>query len=146
MYLSMYPSTPVVSWSSTCSYSLSPSQSFCLFHASPSAVFFKWPLTCPLVLLLNVCLHVTPCRLRTAQHRLARTPFAMSTSSNYQFTDEQIKNMQALFTHFRILVIGRANAGKTTILQRICNATGEPVIFTPNGDMVNYMVNFHPRY
>ncbi|KAG6914223.1 hypothetical protein DXG01_001677, partial [Tephrocybe rancida] len=27
------------------------------------------------------------------------------------------------YTHFRILVIGRANAGKTTLLKRVCNTT-----------------------
>ena len=27
---------------------------------------------------------------------------------------------------FRVLIIGRANAGKTTILQRVCNTTESP--------------------
>jgi len=31
--------------------------------------------------------------------------------------------------HFRILVIGRSNAGKTTLLQRVCNTTELPDIF-----------------
>ncbi|KAG6877284.1 hypothetical protein C0993_008878 [Termitomyces sp. T159_Od127] len=30
------------------------------------------------------------------------------------------------YTHFRILIIGRANAGKTTILKRVCNTTEDP--------------------
>ncbi|KAG6899909.1 hypothetical protein C0993_005488 [Termitomyces sp. T159_Od127] len=30
------------------------------------------------------------------------------------------------YTRFRILVIGRANAGKTTILKRVCNTTEDP--------------------
>ncbi|KAI9433701.1 hypothetical protein H4582DRAFT_2185552, partial [Lactarius indigo] len=30
---------------------------------------------------------------------------------------------------FRILVIGRANAGKTTLLKRVCNTTEEPCIY-----------------
>jgi GTPase SAR1 family protein len=30
---------------------------------------------------------------------------------------------------FRILIIGRANAGKTTILQKVCNTTEEPEIY-----------------
>ncbi|KAH9014050.1 hypothetical protein EDB85DRAFT_2296057 [Lactarius pseudohatsudake] len=30
---------------------------------------------------------------------------------------------------FRVLIIGRANAGKTTILQRICDTTESPVIY-----------------
>ena len=35
--------------------------------------------------------------------------------------------LRAKYTHFRILVIGRANAGKTTLLQRVCNTTEDPV-------------------
>ncbi|KAI6151540.1 GTP-binding protein, partial [Pisolithus tinctorius] len=34
---------------------------------------------------------------------------------------------------FRILVMGRANAGKTTILQRVCNTTDQPEIFNGEG-------------
>ena len=29
---------------------------------------------------------------------------------------------------FRVLIIGRANAGKTSILQRICGTTESPII------------------
>ncbi|KAJ7872255.1 hypothetical protein B0H13DRAFT_1633946 [Mycena leptocephala] len=38
--------------------------------------------------------------------------------------------------HFRILVIGRANAGKTTILKKVCNSIEDPVIFSPSGGKV----------
>ena len=34
---------------------------------------------------------------------------------------------------FRVLIIGRANAGKTTILQRVCETTESPVIYRANG-------------
>ncbi|KAG2340131.1 hypothetical protein BDR05DRAFT_967128 [Suillus weaverae] len=37
---------------------------------------------------------------------------------------------------FRILVIGRANAGKTTILQRVCNTQENPIIYNSAGKMV----------
>jgi hypothetical protein len=30
---------------------------------------------------------------------------------------------------FRVLIIGRANAGKTSILQRVCDTTDSPVIY-----------------
>ena len=30
---------------------------------------------------------------------------------------------------FRVLIIGRANAGKTTILQRVCDTTESPEIY-----------------
>jgi hypothetical protein len=42
--------------------------------------------------------------------------------------------------YFRILVIGRANAGKTTILEKVCGvAQGtKPVIYDQNGDKLNF--------
>ena len=30
---------------------------------------------------------------------------------------------------FRVLIIGRANAGKTSILQRVCDTTDSPVVW-----------------
>jgi GTPase SAR1 family protein len=43
--------------------------------------------------------------------------------------------------HFRILIIGRANAGKTTILEKVCGvAQGtKPIIYNQNGDRLNIM-------
>ena len=38
---------------------------------------------------------------------------------------------------FRILVVGRANAGKTTLLQRVCNTTENPEVFDGAGGKVN---------
>ncbi|KAG6860185.1 hypothetical protein C0991_012195, partial [Blastosporella zonata] len=37
-------------------------------------------------------------------------------------------------TRFRILVIGRANAGKTTLLKRVCNTTDDPCIYDDKGE------------
>jgi len=34
---------------------------------------------------------------------------------------------------FRVLIIGRANAGKTSILQRVCDTTESPVIYRKSG-------------
>ncbi|KAH9178942.1 hypothetical protein EDB89DRAFT_1842968 [Lactarius sanguifluus] len=36
---------------------------------------------------------------------------------------------------FRVLIIGRANAGKTTILQRVCDTTGSPIIYRGNEEV-----------
>ena len=33
---------------------------------------------------------------------------------------------------FRVLIIGRANAGKTSILQRICETTNSPIVYREN--------------
>ena len=40
--------------------------------------------------------------------------------------------------HFRILVLGRSNAGKTTLLQRVCNTTELPEIFNGKGEKVKF--------
>ena len=40
------------------------------------------------------------------------------------------------FPQFRILVVGRANAGKTTLLQRVCNTTESPIVRDRNGNEV----------
>jgi len=42
--------------------------------------------------------------------------------------------------HFRILVLGRSNAGKTTLLQRVCNTTELPEIFNSKGEKVKYPI------
>ena len=36
---------------------------------------------------------------------------------------------------FRVLIIGRANSGKTSILQRVCDTTGSPVIYRGNKEV-----------
>ncbi|KAI0246322.1 hypothetical protein BJV78DRAFT_1277241 [Lactifluus subvellereus] len=36
--------------------------------------------------------------------------------------------------HFRTLIIGRANAGKTTLLKKVCNSIDGPEIFSPSGE------------
>ncbi|OAX33661.1 hypothetical protein K503DRAFT_748480 [Rhizopogon vinicolor AM-OR11-026] len=41
---------------------------------------------------------------------------------------------------FRILVVGRANAGKTTLLQRVCNTTEKPEIFDSLGNKIDAAV------
>ena len=38
--------------------------------------------------------------------------------------------------HFRILVIGRANSRKTTLLKKVCNSVEDPEIFDPSGKKV----------
>ena len=43
--------------------------------------------------------------------------------------DRDPYDLRVKYTHFRILVIGRANAGKTTLLQRVCNTTEDPCIY-----------------
>ena len=46
------------------------------------------------------------------------------------------ENIREKFGRFRILVVGRANAGKTTLLRGICNSTENPEIYDGAGNKV----------
>ena len=54
--------------------------------------------------------------------------------------ETQVKMLREhyLCPHFRILVIGRANAGKTTILEKVCGVVKgtNPIIYDKNGKFV----------
>jgi len=47
---------------------------------------------------------------------------------------------QRLDVKFRVLIIGRANAGKTTILQRVCDTTESPKIYRLDPQGTRYQV------
>jgi GTPase SAR1 family protein len=49
------------------------------------------------------------------------------SSNSPPIDPKEAAKLRAKYTHFRILVIGRANAGKTTLLQRVCNTKEDPV-------------------
>ena len=48
-----------------------------------------------------------------------------------RMTTQQARRRIAEF-QFRILIVGRANAGKTSILQRLCDTTESPFIYRGN--------------
>ncbi|KAG2126203.1 hypothetical protein DEU56DRAFT_872939 [Suillus clintonianus] len=47
--------------------------------------------------------------------------------------DPQASKIREQLSRFRILIIGRANAGKTTILQRVCDTRKKPEIYNSAG-------------
>ena len=57
-------------------------------------------------------------------------------------SDSDPYDLRAKYTRFRILVIGRANAGKTTLLQRVCNTDEDPCIYDKNN---KNLVSVHRR-
>ncbi|KAI5988306.1 hypothetical protein F5J12DRAFT_528819 [Pisolithus orientalis] len=58
-------------------------------------------------------------------------------ASDYRLDPTEVRKQIGRISRFRILVVGRANAGKTTILQRVCNTTDQPEIFDGNGEKVD---------
>ena len=73
----------------------------------------------------------------TAQNHTEQSHTAQSTAVTAQshtalsLTPESRPQIKPLLpvTKFRVLVIGRANAGKTSILQRICETTESPIVY-----------------
>ncbi|KAJ7873899.1 GTP-binding protein [Mycena olivaceomarginata] len=46
-------------------------------------------------------------------------------------------DVRAACPQFRILVIGKANAGKTTLLKKVCDSVDDPEIFSPSGEKID---------
>ncbi|KDQ16357.1 hypothetical protein BOTBODRAFT_31044 [Botryobasidium botryosum FD-172 SS1] len=46
---------------------------------------------------------------------------------------EEAFQIRSKYQHFRVLIMGRANAGKTTILKAVCGTTGEPQVYNKRG-------------
>jgi hypothetical protein len=59
-----------------------------------------------------------------------------SKSSSRAIDAQQILPDVPDYVSFRVLIIGRANAGKTSILQRVCDTTDSPEIYRigPQGE------------
>ena len=60
-----------------------------------------------------------------------------------QSTTRALPNIPDL--KFRVLVLGRANAGKTTILQRVCETTESPKIYRGGEEVRHGDPNFYPE-
>ncbi|KAN0084354.1 hypothetical protein V8E55_007858 [Tylopilus felleus] len=50
---------------------------------------------------------------------------------------DDFKKLQEKFGRFRILIMGRANAGKTTVLWGICSTTENPEIYDGDGNKID---------
>ncbi|KDQ50392.1 hypothetical protein JAAARDRAFT_710731 [Jaapia argillacea MUCL 33604] len=51
--------------------------------------------------------------------------------------DQAVRRLRWKYDQFRVLVMGKANAGKTTILQKVCNTTDQPKIYNTEGEEVS---------
>ncbi len=57
-------------------------------------------------------------------------------ATSIPFDTRRVERIRKECENFRILVVGRANAGKTTLLQRTCNTTDAPEIYDTEGEKV----------
>ncbi|KIN96507.1 hypothetical protein M404DRAFT_162895, partial [Pisolithus tinctorius Marx 270] len=57
--------------------------------------------------------------------------------ATFHMDPEKAKKYLENIEKFRVLVIGRGNAGKTTILQRVCNSVDKPDVFDGEGNKID---------
>jgi len=69
-----------------------------------------------------------------ASSNLPHSDFA--AQDDEKLDTEELLKLRQKCGRFRILVIGRANAGKTTLCQRMCNTEDPPIVRDKNGKMV----------
>jgi len=53
----------------------------------------------------------------------------------------QAQNVRKVTGCFHVLIIGCANVGRTTILQRVCNTMEQPKIFNQDGHEVFHVLD-----
>src|ERR1700761_6807307 len=82
----------------------------------------------------------------TSQQALRQSAQRTSGKSPFSVDDKRAQKLRERCGKIRILIIGRANAGKTTILQSICNTMDNPVIYDPKGNEVSNYSNSHSVY
>ena len=76
-----------------------------------------------------------------ASHRkMSLTGTEIQPMEDIERQRERAQKLRYRTKRFRVLIIGRANAGKTTILQRVCNTTEQPKIFNQKGDEVFHVL------
>ena len=75
--------------------------------------------------------HLDPAKIKEDFDRIGQTS---------HLDPAEIKKHFDRIGRFRILVVGRSNAGKTTLLQRVCNTTELPDIYNSKGEKVQYLI------
>ena len=76
---------------------------------------------------------------QTSQQQMSLSNTEFRGAEDIERQQRQAQNARRLTARFRVLIIGRANAGKTTILQRVCNTTEKPKFFNQKGHKVFHM-------
>jgi ATPase subunit of ABC transporter with duplicated ATPase domains len=73
--------------------------------------------------------------------KLGRVPAVLDTvpAAHTDVLDTFQVGAQQKHRHFRVLIIGRANAGKTTLLKRVCNKTKDSCIYDENTNVVCFL-------
>jgi hypothetical protein len=87
-------------------------------------------------------IRLLPSLIPACVHSLFHHPIV----ADMPFDVDKAIELRSQCEHFRILVIGRANAGKTTLLKKVCNSLVDPEIFSPSGEQVTLPASFSSNW
>ena len=90
------------------------------------------------------CAYLLSSRLppfQASQRQMSLSSTEFQGAEGVERQRKRAQNLRSITRHFRVLIIGRANAGKTTILQRVCNTTEQPKIFNREGHEVFHVLD-----
>ena len=73
----------------------------------------------------------------TLKQRFSRSILPIIRINPRDMADLAMADIRSRIPSFRILIIGKANAGKTTILRKICETTDTPTVVNRNGETVS---------
>ena len=78
------------------------------------------------------------CRVLPCPNRVGRPQVDLRSLRGFIISEmadtSRGQHIRKKIPHFRILIMGRANAGKTTILQRVCKTTEAPAVIDGKGN------------
>jgi hypothetical protein len=85
------------------------------------------------------------CRLRAEQNHPPVQQSPPWVDEGLPQVDEGLSHVEQNLSRnpnvqFRVLIIGRANSGKTSILQRVCDTTESPEIYRPGPEGIRERV------
>ena len=80
--------------------------------------------------------HLDPAKIKEHSDHFGQT---------IQLDPDEVKKHFDRIGCFRVLVVGKSNTGKTTLLQCICNTTELPNIYNSKGEKVQYLIVQHHR-
>jgi hypothetical protein len=87
------------------------------------------------------CTHTIARRVQTLGHH---SPLYLTVPQIGAMATQQTLPKFPLDVKFRVLIIGRSNSGKTTILQRVCKTTESPEIYSVDSSGRRKRVRPHP--
>lgn len=79
---------------------------------------------------INPCVFHIRCSIQSISYTMS------AAAMNTVVSRERYQEIRGTFDRFRILIIGRRNSGKTTVLQRVCDTTEKPEIINKKGKQV----------